>query len=146
MPKPSERRIIVKQCRLVTSGTGRNQKPYSIFELEATREDHTPIPEDMKLRAFEELPVGVPLDVTVERYDSEKYGPSYTVKLKGGGQGSPQSQISALAQRLADAEEKIARLAERVYASSTGPPTATPTEAPSPAASGEVGPSDDIPF
>lgn len=111
----AERRIIITQSRQVASGTGRNNRPYTIFELEALREDRTPLPDGMKLRAFDDLPVNTPVDVTIEKYSSDKYGDSYTVKLKGGSGVSPQAQINALSERLAEAEDRIRRLAERVY-------------------------------
>lgn len=118
----AETSIIVTECRQVHTGTGRNGKEYRIYEVQATRPDRTPI-ENMKLRSFQELPLGEVLEVNVEKFDSEQYGTSYTISRKGSGGGGGSSSggtVSARAfsdalQRIGTLEETVTKLARRVY-------------------------------
>lgn len=128
MADAKETQIIVQECRQVHEGTGRNGKPYKIYEVTATRPDRTPL-EGMKLRAFHELPLGEPITVGVEKHVSEQYGESFTISLKGPKRegGISQGAFADALSRIAVLEDKVRAMAAAVYDGAQ--PTPTPSSA-----------------
>lgn len=126
MSQGVERKIIVTGCRAVTSGE-KNGREWTIYEVEALREDHTPLPPDTKLRSFTELPIGELVEVTLEKYDSEQYGTSWTVKRKGGGS---RKRYNELVERVEQLEGQVRALSERVFGGGASTPAPTPAAIP----------------
>lgn len=129
--------IVVTSTKVTASGTTSSGGTYNLHQVIATKPDGTPI--TLNLRAFEELPTGVPIDVDCELFRSERYGDSYTVKRKGNGSGSPQAQrqqggngdaaLQALAVRVKRIEDFLSGRGE--FAGAAAAPAAPP---PAPAA------------
>ncbi len=120
MPDKFTSKIIVRECRPIHSGTTKAGQPYTMHQLFATREDGTGI--DLNLRSFEsDWPVNEPVEVDVEKFVSDKYGESYTVKRKG-------QQRNALGKKVDELRERLARVEQHLGL--TAPPAVTPPPAP----------------
>lgn len=119
--------IIVKELRHIHSGTSKGGQPYQIQQVVATRQDGTMI--DKNLRTFEALPKNEPIEVTVERFQSEEYGVSFTVKPAGKSGGVGKS-LDELRGRIVTLEEKVEKI-QRVQANAPAP-TAVPAPPPPP--------------
>jgi hypothetical protein len=128
MPKDKfTTQIIVKDIRMLSSGTSPKGQKWTIWQLIATKPDGTPIEEN--LRTFAELPKNEVLDVECELFQSEQYGNSYTVSSKGS---------SSRTQRVADLEKRVDRIEEHLGLKEqtgvdTQPPPAPASSAPPPA-------------
>lgn len=158
--------IVTASNRLHTGRTG-GGKAYEIWQIIATKPDGTPIPQAWNLRAFEDLPKNVVLEVDAELFTSERYGSSYTLKPKSGGMSD---QLAALQERVARIEDFLRGRGEFV-GTAAAPPAATapattqgapppppppappqaapaPAPAPAPPTAAPAGrpPGDDIPF
>lgn len=72
------RTLIVTECRPIHSGRTRTGADYTIYDVTAVREDWTPLPDQTKLRSFEELPLNTPIRVKVEKRELQS-GVSYTL-------------------------------------------------------------------
>jgi hypothetical protein len=77
-PLPT-RRITATSCEVITTGLGKNNREYTIYEIAARGEDGLEITEN--LRSFEKLPLDVLIEVEVESFSSDRHGHSYTLKL-----------------------------------------------------------------
>lgn len=143
-------RLIVKELVHIKTGKTNKQVEYTIWQVRATKPDGTPIPQN--LRTFEELPRNEVIEVTVDTFDSEQYGRSYTLKQVG--RKSTRDEISELRKRI--------EVLEKAVLGGGGPPCAAPVAAPvqqpppvvpppaAPPSTPSVGtgdlPPDDIPF
>lgn len=151
----SKRRIIVREQKEIHKGTGNNGRDYVIYQVIATNEGGVPI--DLNLRSFQQLPKNQLIEVNVERFESDKFGVSYTLSTqKQGGE--------AVGKRIGELERAVAELTKRVGQLEAGRQAAAPAPGPPPAApapgapiqgtqpppqlpgEGGQGPSDDIPF
>lgn len=76
--KPQQTRLRITGCSATYHGKHPNGHEYTIYDIEADKEDGTPVQEE--LRAFEELPIGEPLDLNVVKYEDG----SFTLSRRGG--------------------------------------------------------------
>lgn len=72
------RTLIIQECRPIHTGRSRTGADYTIYDITAVREDYTPLPDQMKLRSFEELPLHVPTLFRIEKKELSS-GPSFTL-------------------------------------------------------------------
>lgn len=151
-------KLIVTATNRLHTGRTQGGKPYEIFQIIATKPDGTPISQAMNLRAFEDLPKNVVLEVDAELFTSERYGNSYTIKPK---MGSLTEQVKALQDRVTMIEDflrgrgEFAGQAAGPPQQQEGAPQAAPPPPPPPAPAAEPAPpptapagqpADDIPF
>lgn len=101
--KTYETKIIVKECKVIHSGTARDGAAYTMHQLIATKPDGAPIQKN--LRSFEDFPLHEVVDVTVTPFVSEQYGTSYTIKRKG--LSESQREIEQLKKRMAAVETRL---------------------------------------
>lgn len=152
-PKPIHTtEIVVREVNQIHQGRNAAGREWKIFQLIATNRDGQLI--DLNLRSFSELPLNQLIKVDVEKYDSDRFGQSYTVSLhgksKGGGLGKKVDELRA---RVDAQDEKIKKLegaiaALRQQPSGTEPQAASvPTQRQVPPSVGGGLPDDqDIPF
>lgn len=100
-------------CQQVYSGLNPKGHRYTIFEINAMKADGTLVNE--KLRAFEALPVGETLDLTVTPFESERHGRSFTLHRKVSNNATGQvndvkAELAALAARVEKLEGEVASL------------------------------------
>lgn len=77
------KKLTITRCEEWRSGTDKNQRPYTIWKVEAVDEAGQPV--DADLRAFVELEIDVEQEFEVLRYDPDGGGsPSFTLKPKRG--------------------------------------------------------------
>lgn len=115
----AEKRLRITGCSPVYHGTHDNGVEFTIYEVVAVGEDGRSI--GAKLRSFEELPVGETLDVLVSKYESQKYGVSFTLSRKN--KVGTRQLVEALTQRV---EQLAARVAELELADPNHPLTTAP--------------------
>lgn len=123
MPETTEkptRRLIVRELRQIHKGRTKNGAEYIIWQVIATTPEGRSI--DQNLRTFEELPKGEVIECTVERFESQQYGVSFTLKQVG--RRHTKDEIKELRQR-------VEALERAVYAASP-PSTVTPAASPAP--------------
>jgi hypothetical protein len=102
-------RIKVVACREVYAGVNQKGDRYRIYEVNATREDGTPIRE--KLRSFGPMQVGSTVEVRVVPFKSERHGTSFTLyPVDGSRHGAQQSEIDQLRQAVATLTQRVERL------------------------------------
>lgn len=77
------RKLTVTSCEVTHQGTNKKGEPYTIYEVHAVGEDGLPVEES--LRSFAELPIGELKTYTIQPYDHERYGRSYTLSLPKAG-------------------------------------------------------------
>lgn len=107
-PKARPTRLRITACNQVYVGKNARGDEFTIYEVEASKADGSPVEE--KLRSFENLPLEV-LDLNVTRYASQKYGLSYTLSRRTKPNRDQQiaelnDKIDALSARLRVLEEK----------------------------------------
>lgn len=98
-------RLRIVGCRQIYSSMT-NGRRYTIFEIDAAKPDGQLVRE--KLRAFEALPIGEEIDVTVQAFDSEQHGRSYTIHRKGSNNAT--ERVNELAPRVAELEAVVQRI------------------------------------
>lgn len=147
------RRIVVKEQKEIHKGTGNGGRDYVIYQVIATTEQGVPI--EQNLRSFQQLPKNQLIEVSIEKFESAKFGVSYTVSTQKSGGAAVGKRIEALERQVADLTKRLAALesgrssaapppAARPEAS--GPPAATSQQQPPPVPAGDQMPTDDIPF
>lgn len=75
---PTTRRLVVVTLTPLTTFRRKDNSEGTLYEVEARTPDGAEIREP--LRTFQELPIGEPIEVAVERYEHERHGVSYTLK------------------------------------------------------------------
>src|ERR1700683_1321956 len=106
--KSRDMRLKILSCRQAYQGRNKRGDEFTIYEIEASKPDGTPINE--KLRAFSTLPIGQEVDVTVTPYNSEQYGKSFTLALKGSKSGNFSAAINELTEAQAELTNRNAAL------------------------------------
>lgn len=86
---------------------GKTQKGGWIYKVNAVDAEGAPVEEE--LRAFEELPSGELIEYAVKKFESEKYGVSWTLF-------PPKEVKKNKEQRVQDLEDEVADLKKRVDA------------------------------
>ena len=104
-------------CQQVYSGLNPKGHRYTIFEIEAAKPDGTLINE--KLRAFEALPIGETIEVTVTPFESETHGRSFTLHRKESNNATArvnelQHDVAHLSEAVVDLSSMVDSLNERV--------------------------------
>lgn len=145
MPPPPTRQLIVTDLRKIKDGHTSGGDAYTLWQVRATSMDGIPI--DSNLRTFDNIPLDVPVTVTVEKFSSTRgYGDSFTLELVEDGATATSAAPSApppinapppppdLAQRLNELAERVASLEAELKAhlsegGGTEPPTEVPPEA-----------------
>ena len=89
MAKSRDMRLRIVACQQIYSGLNPKGHRYTIFAVEATKPDGSLVNE--KLRAFEALPVGEDMELTVTPFESEVHGRSFTLHLRVSGR-SPRTR------------------------------------------------------
>jgi hypothetical protein len=118
--------IIVKETREISSGrNARTGQDYTMWQLVATKPDGTMIPQN--LRAFEDMPRGEVLEVSVTPFVSEQWGTSYTVARKD--KSKLHSDFDALKARV-ERLEKLLNVTEETTGAPPPPATAGPPPLP----------------
>lgn len=148
-PMPEEkptRRLIVRELRKIHEGRTQKGAEYTIWQVIATTPDGRPI--EQNLRTFEELPKSEVIEVTVDRFVSQQYGESYTLKQVG--RRHTKDEIKELRQRI-EALERVVYQGQQQQAAPPPPPSSPPSApaTPPPVSTGANGglPSDEtIPF
>jgi hypothetical protein len=112
MPESRDTRIKVLACRHAYTGHNRRGDEFTIYEIEASKPDGTPIRE--KLRSFTSLPIGQEIDVTVRPYNSEQYGRSFTIAPKGKRSSNFAEAINDLTEHQAETDDRLVKLTQRV--------------------------------
>lgn len=156
--KTKKTTVIVTDLKVIHKGTNKNGHDYTIYQVLATKPDGSKIvgPDgaELNLRSFQELPKHQPVEVTVERFDSEQYGTSYTLKTKSGGDKMGarvkdlEAKVQTLSERLDGLAAQLARGATAAPASAgqqQQAPTPPGPQTPPPMPAGGL-PDDDIPF
>jgi hypothetical protein len=100
------RKLTVTGVDEITRGQG-TRGPWVLYRVEAVGADGQPI--DAKLKSFEALPTGVPLEVCVERQEHPQFGESYLVKRSTTG-GSLRARLDAVEHRLDDVVQRLSAL------------------------------------
>lgn len=77
MTEAFNRKLTVTNCTVATSGVGRNNKPYTIYDIEAVTEDGSPV--DKRLRSFEACPLGELHTYKLEPYLKDGEVRNYTI-------------------------------------------------------------------
>jgi hypothetical protein len=113
-------KLRIVACQQIYSGLNPKGHRYTIFDIEAAKADGTLINE--KLRAFEALPIGETIDVTVTPFESETHGRSFTLHRKGSNNATAhinelKAEVEALAERLGLVEKQLAEM----HTAATGP-------------------------
>ena len=128
-------RIIVKELRPIKTGTTGGGTAYTISQVIATKPDGVPIG-DFNLRTFDDLPTNTVIEVDCELFKSERFGDSYTVKLKSG------QQQSGLAKALEDLRTRVERIEHFLQGRGefVGTAAPEPTQAPPPPPTTSGGP------
>lgn len=113
MSKSKDMKLKIVACQQVYSGLNPKGHRYTIFDIEAAKPDGSLIKE--KLRAFEALPIGETIDVTVTPFESEEYGRSFTLHRKGSNNATAhvnelRAEVDALTKRLDRVEKQLAEL------------------------------------
>lgn len=147
--------IIVTETRVTNSGRTRAGGTYTLYQVIATKPSGEAI--NLNLRAFEDLPKNVPLEVDAELFRSQQYGDSYTLKRKGtphGGSGSAGPRLDEIEKRVKRIEDFLSGRGEfggsaapesSPQVAQPKPPPAPPPVNPDPPA-GELPSDDSIPF
>ncbi len=111
------RRLTVTACDSIFNGTGKNGKPFTIYEVFAVDDSGAPV--EAKLRAFDLLPLNKLIEYEITKREDPKHGTSYTLKKPGKPDPPPDpkvmqrkinqqaEEIAALNTRLGHAEAKI---------------------------------------
>lgn len=150
---PGKRTIIVKELKVIHKGTNKAGQDYTIYQVLATDPAGNSL-DDYNLRSFQELPKHQPVEVEIEKFESDRYGESYTVSTKSGGKkmGSEVRQLTTRVEALEKAlnalraDVQSGRLAQAEPRGSTaGPPSQAPQEPPPMQGQG-LPRDDDIPF
>lgn len=111
--KSKDMRLKITGCRHVY--TGRNQKgdTYSIYEIDAERAaDGVKI--NQKLRAFDALPIGQIVEVTVTPFISDRHGKSFTLELKNRERGGSAKRLNEMEERLQEMERRSSAQERRI--------------------------------
>jgi len=101
-------------CQQIYSGLNPKGHRYTIFDIQAAKADGTLV--DEKLRAFEALPVGETMVVTVTPFESERHGRSFTLHRKVS--NNTTGQVNDVKVELAELRERVEKL-ESLVASLT---------------------------
>jgi hypothetical protein len=110
MSKSRDMRLRIVACQQIYTGLNPKGHRYTIFDIEAAKADGSLINE--KLRAFEALPVGEVIEVTVTPFESEIHGRSFTLHRKQSNNATARvNELKAMVDELA---EQVQRLADRV--------------------------------
>jgi hypothetical protein len=114
-PASKDMTLRIQACRQVYAGVNPRGDRYTIFEVDAVTQSGVEIREpdgtSAKLRAFEPLPVGQLVEVTVSVFHSERHGKSYTLSRRGHGGGPTTSeQVANLAEKVKELEGKVGSL------------------------------------
>lgn len=99
--------IIVRRLSPIKTGTTGDGTPYTISQVIATKPDGAPIA-DFNLRTFDALPTDCVIEVDCELFKSERFGDSYTVKLKAG--QVPRAADQGLASEVAELKTRVQRI------------------------------------
>jgi predicted RNase H-like nuclease (RuvC/YqgF family) len=100
-------------CQQIYSGLNPRGHRYTIFDIEASKPDGTLIQE--KLRAFEALPIGETVDVTVTPFESEEHGRSFTLHRKGSNNATAHvNELKAVVEALQATVERLEKRVERL--------------------------------
>lgn len=119
--------IIVKETRATSSGRTGAGAEYTLYQVIATKPSGEPI--NLNLRAFEDLPKNVVIEVDAELYRSQRYGDSYTLQRKGAGGGDGGGdRMSSLEERVKRIEDFLSGRGE--FGGSAAQPEQAPTQAP----------------
>lgn len=125
--KRSETTIIVRELKHIQDGQTSTGGKYTLWQVRATKPDGIPI--EQNLRSFEELALDVPLKVSVERFESDQFGVSYTVK-------SIKPKLSERVEMLEDTtkrlESELDALKAKVANLTAPPPPPPPPPPPAP--------------
>ncbi|MFL5861104.1 MAG: hypothetical protein ACJ780_10025 [Solirubrobacteraceae bacterium] len=105
-------RLRIVACQQIYSGLNPNGHRYTIFSIEATKPDGSLINE--KLRAFEALPVGQEMEVTVTPFESEIHGRSFTLHRKQSNNAT--GQVNELKAVVDELRERVGKLETQVAA------------------------------
>lgn len=127
-------RIIAKRLSPIKSGTTGDGTAYTISQVIATKPDGTPI-SDFNLRTFDALPTDCVIEVDCELFKSERFGDSYTVKLKAG-QAQASQGMTQEAADLRDLKLRVDRIENFLsgrgeWAGSAAEPAGPPSPPPS---------------
>lgn len=110
--KDPTKRIKVLSCNIGYAGKNARGDDYTIYEITAENGNGETIKEP--LRSFGPLPVGPVIEVTVRKFQSERYGDSYTLTPKGGAGGPHALVLNEMKDQIADLVARIVELEQRV--------------------------------
>lgn len=113
MAKSRDMRLRIVACQQIYSGLNPKGHRYTIFDIEAAKADGSLINE--KLRAFEALPIGEEVEVTVTPFESEAHGRSFTLHRKHSNNATAHVNelkvtVEALIKRVEELTERLERL------------------------------------
>lgn len=103
-------KLRIVACRQIYSGLNPSGHRYTIFEIEAAKADGALINE--KLRAFEALPIGETIDLTVTPFNSEQFGRSFTLHRRGSNNAT--ARVNELAATVEALMERVDQMNERI--------------------------------
>lgn len=106
-----KRTIIVTGANEIKTGTSSKGGKWTLTGIDATTESGDPI--DLKMKTFDNLPQGQPIEVEIEKQEHDKYGTSYLLKRpkkEGSGNGLG-GAVDDLRERVEVLEAKVAALA-----------------------------------
>lgn len=120
-----DRRLKIIACRPIYTGRNQLGHQYTIYEVDAAREDGRLI--DAKLRAFQTLPVGRVIEVTIEPFHSEQHGKSYTLHPKESTSPERGEQLNKVLKLLDETKGLLDKLTQRVEVLERAREQASPT-------------------
>lgn len=106
------RKLTVTACNPLHSGVGKNNKPWTIFEVFAVDESGATV--EAKLRSFDALTLNKLVEYEVERREDARHGTSYMLKKPG--RREPPVDPRVLELRITELRESHEALVERVKA------------------------------
>lgn len=113
------RKLTIVSCKDVYHGTNSKNKPFTIYEIQATDENNQIVQQTLK--SFEELPVGLQAEFEVERYDGGQHGISFTLKRVRPKLGP---RVEALEEQVIPAlEKRVEHLERQLGVQPVQPPT-----------------------
>lgn len=128
-------KIIVRRLSPIKTGTTGDGSPYTISQVIATKPDGAPIA-DFNLRTFDALPTDCVIEVDCELFKSERFGDSYTVKLKAGQVPQQATADQGITKTVADLKTRVDRIEDFLsgrgeFAGSAAEPAGPPSPPPS---------------
>lgn len=85
------RKLTVTSCNALRSGVGKNDKPWTMYEVFAVDEGGAPV--EAKLRSFDPLKLNELVEYEITKREDQRHGTSYTLKKPGKREPPPDPRL-----------------------------------------------------